>query len=57
MRQRKDLIEIFSTFLQFEDDRAQKWAIDPRLNRSMNRLIPVEPRGDQLFKSIEQSLH
>jgi RNA polymerase sigma factor (sigma-70 family) len=49
MRQRKDLIEIFSAFLQFEDDRAQKWAIDPRLNRSMIRLITVESRGGEDF--------
>ncbi len=49
MRQRTDLIEIFSAFLQFEDDRSQGWAIDPRLNRSMNRSIQVEPRGGEDF--------
>jgi RNA polymerase sigma factor (sigma-70 family) len=49
MRQRTDLIEIFAAFLQFEDDRSQGWAIDPRLNRSMNRLIPLESRGGEDF--------
>ncbi len=49
MRQRTDLIEIFSAFLQFENDRSQGWAIDPRLNRSMTRLIPLESRGSEDF--------
>lgn len=49
MRQRKDLIEIFSAFLQFEGDRSQGWAIDPRLNRSITRAIQVEPRGGEDF--------
>ncbi len=49
MRQRKDLIEIFSAFLQFEGDRSQGWAIDPRLNRSMTRSIQVEARGGEDF--------
>jgi hypothetical protein len=49
MRQRTDLIEIFSAFLQFEDDRSQGWAIDPRLNRSMTRSIPLESRGGEDF--------
>jgi RNA polymerase sigma factor (sigma-70 family) len=49
MRQRTDLIEIFAAFLRFEDDRAQGWAIDPRLNRSMTRLIPIESCGSEDF--------
>lgn len=49
MRQRKDLIEIFSTFLQFEGDRPQNWAIDPRLNRSMARSLQTEPDGSEDF--------
>jgi RNA polymerase sigma factor (sigma-70 family) len=49
MRQRQDLIEIFSTFLQFEGDRPQGWAIDPRLNRSITRSIQVESRGGEDF--------
>jgi RNA polymerase sigma factor (sigma-70 family) len=49
MRQRKDLIEIFSAFLQFESDRPTLWAIDPRLHRSMTRSVPTEPRGSEDF--------
>jgi RNA polymerase sigma factor (sigma-70 family) len=49
MRQRKDLIEIFSTFLQFEGDRPQGWAIDPRLNRNITRSIQVESRSSEDF--------
>ncbi|AFY93266.1 sigma-70 family RNA polymerase sigma factor [Chamaesiphon minutus] len=49
MRQRKDLIEIFSAFLQFEGDRPTLWAIDPRLNRSMTKSIAIEPRGSEDF--------
>lgn len=49
MRQRTDLIEIFAAFLQFEGDRARGWAIDPRLNRQMARLIQVEARGGEDF--------
>jgi RNA polymerase sigma factor (sigma-70 family) len=49
MRQRKDLIEIFSAFLQFENDRVQGWAIDPRLHRSMTRTRQSEPSGSEDF--------
>lgn len=35
MRSRQDPLEIFSTFLQFEGDRATTWATDARLRRSM----------------------
>jgi RNA polymerase sigma factor (sigma-70 family) len=37
MRVRQDLIETFSTFLQFEDDRVRNWMSDPRLQRNMQR--------------------
>jgi RNA polymerase sigma factor (sigma-70 family) len=49
VRQRKDLIEIFSTFLQFEGDRPTLWAIDPRLHRSMTNSIAIDPRGNEDF--------
>ncbi len=49
MRQRKDLIEIFSTFLQFESDRAQGWMTDPRLNRRMRGSIELEALGSEYF--------
>lgn len=37
MRTRQDLIEIFSSFVQFEGDRASHWLSDPRLRRHMQR--------------------
>ncbi|MGB7251264.1 MAG: sigma-70 family RNA polymerase sigma factor [Phormidesmis sp.] len=37
MRPRHDLIETFSSFVQFEADRFRTWAIAPRLKRSMQR--------------------
>jgi RNA polymerase sigma factor (sigma-70 family) len=52
MRQRKDLIEIFSTFLQFESDRPTLWAIDPRLHRQMTRSVETEPRGSENFWAV-----
>jgi RNA polymerase sigma factor (sigma-70 family) len=52
MRQRKDLIEIFSTFLQFESDRPTLWAIDPRLHRRMTRSVEAEPRGSENFWAV-----
>lgn len=35
MRPRQDLIEIFSSFVQFDVDRFYKWGSDPRLKRNM----------------------
>ncbi len=35
MRPRQDLIEIFSSFVQFDADRFHKWGSDPRLKRNM----------------------
>ncbi|PSB17927.1 sigma-70 family RNA polymerase sigma factor [Phormidesmis priestleyi ULC007] len=39
MRSRQSLLEIFSTFLQFEGDRVSVWAIDARLRRSMQQCL------------------
>ncbi len=39
MRSRQSLLEIFSTFLQFESDRASNWAIDARLRRNMQQCL------------------
>ena len=39
MRSRQSLLEIFSTFLQFEGDRASTWAIDARLRRNMQHCL------------------
>ena len=39
MRPRHSLIEFFSTFVEFDCDRFQGWATDPRLRRSMERTL------------------
>jgi len=39
MRSRHETLETFSTFLQFESDRATTWAIDARLRRSMQKCM------------------
>jgi RNA polymerase sigma factor (sigma-70 family) len=49
MRPRKDLIEIFSTFLQFEADRPQGWISDKRLHRQMTRSLQDIPQSSETF--------
>lgn len=39
MRPRQTLLELFSTFLQFEGDRVSGWMTDARLRRSMMRVL------------------
>lgn len=39
MRPRNGILEIFSTFLQFEADRPSQWATDTKLRRSMQRCL------------------
>ena len=39
MLPRQGIVEIFSTFIQFEGDRFAHWAIDSRLRRSINKLL------------------
>src|SRR6478672_7804279 len=39
MRPRHNLVEIFSTFLQFDADRLSGWVTEPRLRRSMQRCL------------------
>lgn len=39
MPSRQGLVEIFSTFLQFNADRPGRWIADPRLQRSMQRCL------------------
>jgi RNA polymerase sigma factor (sigma-70 family) len=39
MRSRLTLLDLFSTFLQFESDRPTTWAIDARLRRSMQKCL------------------
>jgi RNA polymerase sigma factor (sigma-70 family) len=47
MRVRQDLIETFSTFLQFEEDRIRNWVSDPRLQRNMQQRCQQEEAHDQ----------
>ena len=52
MRSRSDLLETFSSFLQFEADRPQRWTIDGRLQRNMQKALqqisqtPIESRRE-----------
>ncbi|GAB4554973.1 MAG: sigma-70 family RNA polymerase sigma factor [Pleurocapsa sp.] len=39
MLPRQDIVEIFSTFIQFDYDRFNRWATDGRLRRSMNQCL------------------
>jgi RNA polymerase sigma factor (sigma-70 family) len=39
MQPRKDLIELFSTFVQLTDDRFSRWVVDARLQRNMKRTL------------------
>ena len=42
MRSRQDIVEIFSTFIQFDFDRFSNWVSDPRLRRSINKCLTKE---------------
>lgn len=42
MRSRQDIVEIFSTFIQFDFDRFSDWVSDPRLRRSINKCLGKE---------------
>ncbi len=42
MRSRQDIVEIFSTFIQFDFDRFSDWVSDPRLRRSINKCLTKE---------------
>ena len=44
MRPRQDIVEVFSTFIQFDFDRFSTWASDPRLRRSMNKCLTESPQ-------------
>ncbi len=39
MRPRQSLTELFAAFLEFDHDRCQNWAMDPRLRRNMERCL------------------
>lgn len=44
MRPRQDIIEVFSTFLQFDAERFSAWATDPQLRRSMRTSLTRLPQ-------------
>ena len=44
MQPRKNIVEIFSTFLEFAADRLRGWATDARLRRSMQNVIKQTPQ-------------
>ncbi|MBR8838162.1 MAG: sigma-70 family RNA polymerase sigma factor [Stigonema ocellatum SAG 48.90 = DSM 106950] len=44
MHPRNNIVEIFSTFLEFAADRLRGWATDARLRRSMQNLIKQTPQ-------------
>ncbi len=46
MLPRQGIVEIFSTFIQFDLDRFSKWATDPKLRRSMNNRLDQSSEQD-----------
>jgi RNA polymerase sigma factor (sigma-70 family) len=44
MHPRKNIIDIFSTFVQFDADRFRSWAIDIKLRRSMQSCLNLTPQ-------------
>ncbi|MEL6816046.1 MAG: sigma-70 family RNA polymerase sigma factor [Cyanobacteria bacterium J06598_3] len=55
MRARQTLIETFSSFIQFEDDRFRTWLSDPRLKRSLTRR--AETAGSALTLEADSESH
>ncbi len=52
MRPRHNLIEIFSTFVQFAEDYFNSWVSDPKLRRSMEKCLrqsPQSPASEQFW--------
>lgn len=46
MRPRKNLVDIFSTFLKFAEDRFDTWVADYRLHRSMEQQVERLPQSE-----------
>ena len=44
MQPRQDTVEIFSTFIQFDNNRFERWATDTRLRRSMKQSLAQNPQ-------------
>lgn len=51
MRPRQTIIESFSTFVQFDADRFQRWAIDPKLRRSIQSCLAAfgQPQTEEFW--------
>ncbi|MBE9189451.1 sigma-70 family RNA polymerase sigma factor [Gloeocapsopsis crepidinum LEGE 06123] len=45
MRSRQDIVEIFSSFIQFNADRFSNWATEPKLRRSMQKSLAQSPQA------------
>ncbi|WP_036478379.1 sigma-70 family RNA polymerase sigma factor [Myxosarcina sp. GI1] len=52
MLPRQDIVTIFSTFVQFDCDRFNSWATDPRLRRSMQQHHSQVERASENFWTI-----
>lgn len=52
MRSRQDIIEIFSTFVQFEGDVFRRWVSDRKLRRSMLNCLEKSPQETEAFWAI-----
>lgn len=54
MRPRQDIVEIFSTFVQFNADRFSGWATEPRLRRSMQSCLTrsLQPETSENFWAL-----
>jgi RNA polymerase sigma factor (sigma-70 family) len=48
MRHRQDIIELFSTFLQFETDTVTLWATDTKLRRSFQSRLAQSPPASEV---------
>lgn len=55
MYPRQKIIEMFSTFVQFEADRFSCWAIDLQLHRSMQRCLESYSKQQSVFDSERRS--
>lgn len=49
MTPRQNLVEIFSTFIQFEGEQFSRWASDPHLRRSMKSCLEQRSQGEKFW--------
>ncbi|MBU7582917.1 MAG: sigma-70 family RNA polymerase sigma factor, partial [Nostoc sp. TH1S01] len=49
MQPRQSIIEIFSTFVQFEGDRFSRWATESRLRRSIHSSLQQIPKENSEY--------